>query len=70
MLRMYCWHCFSFYAESAKAHKEDGNYNFKHKEYKKAILAYSEGLKQSFEDVDLRVILFTNRAAAHFHLGE
>lgn len=52
------------------AHKEDGNHHFKLKEYHKAIAAYSEGLKQKFEDADLRVILFTNRAVANFYLGE
>eukprot|EP00112_Aurelia_sp_Birch-Aquarium-sp1_P022659 Seg6473.2 transcript_id=Seg6473.2/GoldUCD/mRNA.D3Y31 product="Tetratricopeptide repeat protein 4" protein_id=Seg6473.2/GoldUCD/D3Y31 len=55
--------------ECALAHKEDGNHLFKHKRYDKAILAYTEGLKQKFEDQDLRVILHTNRAAANFHLG-
>ena len=55
--------------ECALAHKEDGNHHFKHKRYDKAILAYTEGLKQKFEDMDLRVILYTNRAAANFHLG-
>eukprot|EP00794_Sanderia_malayensis_P007794 gene7794-8640_t len=54
--------------EGAQALKEDGNYHFKHKEYKKAVIAYSEGLKLKMTDLDLKVILFTNRAAANFHL--
>ena len=52
------------------AHKEDGNHHFKLKKYDKAISAYSEGLRQKFDDADLRVILFTNRAVAQFYLSE
>ena len=52
------------------AHKEDGNHQFKLKKYDKAISAYSEGLRQKFEDADLRVILFTNRAVANYYLSE
>ena len=52
------------------AHKEDGNHHFKLKKYDKAISAYSEGLRQKFDDADLRVILLTNRAVANFYLSE
>ncbi|XP_023217001.1 tetratricopeptide repeat protein 4-like [Centruroides sculpturatus] len=55
--------------ELAKNYKEDGNENFRLKKYRWAIDCYSEGLKQNCQDADLRVQLFTNRAAAHFHLG-
>ncbi|XP_065069415.1 tetratricopeptide repeat protein 4-like [Rhopilema esculentum] len=54
--------------ECALAHKEDGNHHFKHNKYDKAVTAYSEGLKQKFDEVDLRVILLTNRAVANFYL--
>ena len=54
----------------ALAHKEDGNYHFQRKEYRKAIAAYTEGLKQKQDDESLKAILLTNRAAANFHLGK
>lgn len=55
--------------EQAKSLKDEGNEYFKEKNYKKAIVAYTEGLKKNCSDSDLNAILYTNRAAAHFHLG-
>lgn len=55
--------------ERAKSLKDEGNDYFKEKNYKKAIVAYTEGLKKNCSDSDLNAILYTNRAAAHFHLG-
>jgi len=55
--------------EYATAHKDDGNYHFKRKDYKKAILAYTEAVKQTHEDSLLYAVLYTNRAAANFYLG-
>uniref|UniRef100_F7DTS6 Tetratricopeptide repeat domain 4 n=1 Tax=Ornithorhynchus anatinus TaxID=9258 RepID=F7DTS6_ORNAN len=54
--------------EQAKMYKDEGNDYFKDKDYQKASTSYSEGLKKSC-DPDLRAVLFTNRAAAQFHLG-
>lgn len=53
----------------AKSLKDEGNAFFKEKNYEKAVLAYSEALKKKCEDDDLNTVLYTNRAAAHFHLG-
>ncbi|XP_067086749.1 tetratricopeptide repeat protein 4 [Osmerus mordax] len=55
--------------EHAEALKDEGNAYFKEKNYKRAILAYTEGLKKNCTDINLNAILHTNRAAAHFHLG-
>lgn len=55
--------------EQVKALKNEGNEYFKEKNYRKAIMAYSEGLKKKCSDADLNAILHTNRAAAQFHLG-
>lgn len=57
-------------AEQAKSLKDEGNEYFKEKNYKKAIVSYTAGLKKNSTDSDLNAILYTNRAAAHFHLGE
>lgn len=53
----------------AKSLKGEGNEYFKEKNYEKAILAYSGALKKKCDDDELNAVLFTNRAAAHFHLG-
>lgn len=55
--------------DNAVTHKADGNQWFKKKMYKQAVRAYSEGLKEKCSVVDVNAVLFTNRAAAHFHLG-
>uniref|UniRef100_A0A7N8YI39 Prolyl-tRNA synthetase 2, mitochondrial n=1 Tax=Mastacembelus armatus TaxID=205130 RepID=A0A7N8YI39_9TELE len=55
--------------EQAKSLKDEGNAFFKEKSYQKAILSYTAGLKKKCGDVDLNTVLLTNRAAAHFHLG-
>uniref|UniRef100_A0A672M0U6 Tetratricopeptide repeat domain 4 n=1 Tax=Sinocyclocheilus grahami TaxID=75366 RepID=A0A672M0U6_SINGR len=49
--------------------KDEGNEYFKEKSYKKTVVSYTEGLKKNDKDIELNAILYTNRAAAHFHLG-
>lgn len=54
--------------ELATNYKEDGNFNFKHKNYRLAILGYTEGIKQKCDDAEINASLYNNRAAAHWHL--
>lgn len=60
---------FGFSAEQAKSLKDEGNAYFREKNYQKAVLSYTAGLKKSCADQDLSAVLLTNRAASHFHLG-
>nr|XP_003411108.1 tetratricopeptide repeat protein 4 [Loxodonta africana] len=55
--------------EQAKIYKDEGNDYFKEKDYKKAVISYTEGLKKKCADPDLNVVLYTNRAAAQYYLG-
>ncbi|XP_075944437.1 tetratricopeptide repeat protein 4 isoform X1 [Anarhichas minor] len=55
--------------EQAASLKDEGNAFFKEKNYEKAILSYTAGLKKKCGDQELNTVLLTNRAAAHFHLG-
>eukprot|EP00064_Thunnus_orientalis_P003237 superscaffoldBa00000256_g3246 len=55
--------------EQAQSLKDEGNSFFKDKNYEKAILAYTAGLKKKCGNQDLDTVLLTNRAAAHFYLG-
>nr|CAD7588886.1 unnamed protein product [Timema genevievae] len=52
----------------ANSYKEDGNFNFKIKKYRMAIIAYTEGLRHKCSDDKLNAQLHNNRAAAHFFL--
>ncbi|XP_022818661.1 tetratricopeptide repeat protein 4 [Spodoptera litura] len=54
--------------ELAANYKEDGNFNFKHKNYRLAILGYTEGIKQRCNDAEINASLYNNRAASHWHL--
>ncbi|CAH2231912.1 DNA polymerase interacting tetratricopeptide repeat-containing, protein of 47 kDa [Pararge aegeria] len=54
--------------ELATNYKEDGNFNFKHKNYRLAILGYTEGIKVRCDDAEINASLYNNRAAAQFHL--
>jgi len=49
-------------------YKEDGNYNFKYKNYRLAIISYTEGIKRKCKDTALMAQLYNNRAAAQFML--
>lgn len=53
----------------AEAYKDDGNSEFKKKKYRIAVDNYTEGIKCQCPDRDLNAILYTNRAAAQYHLG-
>ncbi|XP_010608698.1 tetratricopeptide repeat protein 4 isoform X5 [Fukomys damarensis] len=55
--------------EQAKTYKDEGNDYFKEKDYKKAVISYTEGLKKKCVDPDLNAVLYTNRAAAQYYLG-
>ena len=58
-----------FSSARAEAYKEDGNYEYKRKNFKEAIVAYTEGIKIKCDDAGLNAILYTNRATAQFCLG-
>ncbi|XP_053549405.1 tetratricopeptide repeat protein 4 [Bombina bombina] len=55
--------------EQAKSYKDEGNEYFKEKNYKQAVESYTQGIKKNCSDVELNAILYTNRAAAQFHIG-
>ena len=58
-----------FSSARAEAYKEDGNYEYKRKNFKEASAAYTEGIKIKCDDAGLNAILYTNRATAQFYLG-
>lgn len=54
--------------ELANNYKEDGNFNFKHKNYRLAVLGYTEGIKVRCDNAEVNASLYNNRAAAHWFL--
>ncbi|XP_014213383.1 tetratricopeptide repeat protein 4 [Copidosoma floridanum] len=54
--------------ELAQNYKEDGNFNYKHKKYRLAVLSYSQGIACKSENTDLVAQLYNNRSLAQFQL--
>ncbi|XP_018565306.1 tetratricopeptide repeat protein 4 [Anoplophora glabripennis] len=54
--------------ELATSYKEDGNFNFKHKNYRLAVVAYTEAIKVKCGKPEIEATLFNNRAASHYFL--
>lgn len=54
--------------ELAQSYKEDGNFNYKHKKYRLAVLSYSKGISSKCQDLDLMAQLYNNRSLAQFKL--
>ena len=46
-----------------------GNEYFRRKQYREAVTEYTAGIKERLDDQLLNAVLYTNRAAAQFHLG-
>ena len=59
-----------FFTARAEAYKEDGNYEYNRKQFKEAIVAYTEGIKIKCDNPSLNAILYTNRATAQLCLGK
>ena len=64
----FCWTM--FFTDNAESYKDEGNSNFKIKKYRWAIANYTEGIKCKSKDKEVNAVLYSNRAAAHFHLGK
>lgn len=55
--------------EKATKFKEEGNFYYKCKNYKKAVESYTKALKEKIDDdKELLSILHSNRAVAHYYL--
>ena len=57
------------FLEIAKAFLEEGNKEYRQGEANNAINSYTEGLQVNCKDKRLNAKLYSNRATAHFRLG-
>ena len=60
----------SFILAKAEFFKNQGNDEFRKKEFCKAILLYTKGINVDVKDQELKAKLYSNRATAHFNLGK
>ena len=54
----------------AEVYKKQGNNEYHENNFNNAIDFYTEGIKVNCKDEELNAILYSNRAAARFNLGE
>ena len=54
----------------AEVYKNEGNDEYNRKNFHSAVNIYTEGIKVNCKDKELNAKLYSNRAAAHFNLGE
>lgn len=52
----------------AENYRVDGNFYMKHKKFRMAIIAYTEGLSQKCVNDSLNATLYNNRSAANYYL--
>ena len=58
-----------FVVAIAEVYKNEGNDEYKKNNFNGAIFFYTEGIKVNCKYEDLNAKLYSNRAAAHFNLG-
>lgn len=58
------------FSDIAKVCLEEGNIEYRKGQTNDAINSYTEGLQVNCKDTRLIAKLYSNRAAAHFHLGK
>ena len=54
----------------AEVYKNEGNDSYRQNDFNNAIYFYTEGIKVNCKDEELKAKLYSNRANAHFCLGE
>ena len=60
----------TFILAKAEFFKNQGNDEFRKKEFCKAILLYTKGINVDVKDQELKAKLYSNRATAQFNLGK
>ena len=53
----------------AEVYKNEGNNEYRKKEFKNAVDFYTEGIKVNCKDDELNAKLYSNRATANFNKG-
>ena len=59
-----------FVVAIAEVYKNEGNNEYRKKNFNSAIHFYTEGIEVNCKDEDLNAKLYSNRAAAHFNFGK
>ena len=61
---------FASFSAIAQVYNDEGSEAYDKKDYSNAVYSYTEGIKVNCKDKDLMAELYSNRANAHFCMGE
>lgn len=59
-----------FVSAISEVYKNEGNDEYRKKDFSNAVYFYTEGIKVICKDKELKAQLHNNRAIAHFYLGK
>ena len=59
-----------YFIAIAELYKNEGNDEYRKKDFRNAVYFYSEGINVHCRDEELNEKLYSNRATANFYLGE
>ena len=66
-----CLQCFIFFLLAiAEVYKNQGNEEYRKRDFINAIHFYTEGIKVNCKDKELKAQLYSNRAIANYKLGK
>ena len=65
---LYTW--YFYFIAIAEIYKNEGNDEYRKKDFSKAVYVYNEGIKVKCKDEELNAKLYNNRATAYFYMGE
>ena len=54
----------------AETYKNEGNDQYREKDFGSAVYFYTKGINVNCKDEELNAKLYSNRATAHYYLGE
>ena len=54
----------------AEAYKNEGNDEYRKRDFSNAVYFYTKGINVNCRDKELTAKLYSNRATAHYYLGE
>ena len=59
-----------YFIAIAEVYKNEGNDEYRKKDFGNAVYFYTEGIKVKCKDEELNAKLYSNRAIAYFYMGE
>ena len=59
-----------YFIAIAEVYKNEGNNEYRKNDFSNAVYFYTEGINVNCKDKELEAKLYSNKATAHYYLGE